>query len=118
MTQALRKLLQPELYPDRRKVGQRGFLPLFGTFGLEVSTGIDLPAEPKKSLFYTAQRMGPVELASCAFGQSSKVSYLEMAAAIAAVANGGRLMRPYVVSDILDPEGRSFPTSNPSVPGR
>ena len=44
----------------------------------------DLPAEPKKSLYYTADRMGPVELASCAFGQSSKISYLEMASAVCA----------------------------------
>ena len=49
--------------------------------------------------------MGPVELASCAFGQSSKISYLEMASAVCAVVNGGRLMQPYVVSDILGPEG-------------
>ena len=75
------------------------FLPRWET------SGIDLPAEPKKSLYYTAERMGPVELASCAFGQSSKVSYLEMAAAVCAVVNGGRLMQPYVVSDILGPEG-------------
>ena len=49
--------------------------------------------------------MGPVELASCAFGQSSKISYLEMAAAVCAVVNGGKLMQPYLVSDILAPDG-------------
>ena len=42
---------------------------------------------------------------SCAFGQSSKISYLEMAAAVCAVVNGGRLMQPYLVSDILAPDG-------------
>ncbi len=49
--------------------------------------------------------MGPVELASCAFGQSSKISYIEMAAAVCAVVNGGKLMQPYLVSDILNPDG-------------
>ena len=49
--------------------------------------------------------MGPVELASCAFGQSSKISYMEMAAAVCAVVNGGKLMQPYLVSDILNPDG-------------
>ncbi|HBV46455.1 MAG TPA: peptidase, partial [Eubacterium sp.] len=49
--------------------------------------------------------MGPVELASCAFGQSSKISYLEMATAVCAVVNGGKLMQPYLVSDILAPDG-------------
>ena len=64
--------------------------------------------EPEKSLYYTADRMGPVELASCAFGQSSKISYLEMAAAVCAVVNGGKLMQPYVVSEILAPDGSTI----------
>ena len=83
------KLLQPELHPDRCPAGQRGFLRLLCRLRTcRAPTGIDLPAEPKKSLYYTADRMGPVELASCAFGQSSKISYLEMAAAVCAVVNG------------------------------
>ena len=45
----------------------------------------------------TLYHPGPVELASCSFGQSSKVSYLQMITAVAAVVNGGRLMQPYVV---------------------
>ena len=72
-----------------------------------------MPAEPKKSLYYTADRMGPVELASCAFGQSSKISYLEMAAAVCAVVNGGKLMQPYVVSEILAPDGSTIEQLSP-----
>ena len=60
------------------RLGKEAFCDYFAAFGLRAPTGIDLPAEPKKSLYYTADRMGPVELASCAFGQSSKISYLEM----------------------------------------
>ena len=87
------KFLQPELHPDRARLGREAFCDYFAAFGLREPTGIDLPAEPKKSLYYTADRMGPVELASCAFGQSSKISYLEMAAAVCAVVNGGKLMQ-------------------------
>ena len=87
------------------RLGKEAFCDYFAAFGLREPTGIDLPAEPKKSLYYTADRMGPVELASCAFGQSSKISYLEMAAAVCAVVNGGKLMQPYLVSDILAPDG-------------
>ena len=61
----------------------------------------------------TADRMGPVELASCAFGQSSKISYLEMAAAVCAVVNGGKLMQPYVVSEILAPDGSTIEQFSP-----
>lgn len=62
--------------------------------------------------------MGPVELASCAFGQSSKISYLEMAAAVCAVVNGGKLMQPYVVSEILAPDGSTIEQFSLSANGR
>ena len=57
--------------------------------------------------------MGPVELASCAFGQSSKISYLEMASAVCAVVNGGKLLQPRVVDAILGPEGEVIETLSP-----
>ena len=70
--------------------------------------------EPAKSLYYTAGRMGPVELASCSFGQSSKVSYIGMAAAVAAIVNGGRLMRPYVVAEVRTPAGALVQKTQPA----
>ena len=105
VTQALENSCNQSFIQIGARLGKEAFCDYFAAFGLREPTGIDLPAEPKKSLYYTADRMGPVELASCAFGQSSKVSYLEMAAAVCAVVNGGKLMRPYVVSDILAPDG-------------
>ena len=87
------------------RLGKQNFCDYFAAFGLCAATGIDLPGEIKRSEYYTADRMGPVELASCAFGQSSKISYMEMAAAVCAVVNGGKLMQPYLVSDILNPDG-------------
>ena len=100
------------------RLGKEAFCNYFAAFGLREATGIDLPAEPKESLYYTADRMGPVELASCAFGQSSKVSYIEMAAAVCAIVNGGNLMRPYVVSEILSPEGELVERISPSCTRR
>ena len=105
VTQALENSCNQSFIQIGARLGKEAFCSYFAAFGLREPTGIDLPAEPKKSLYYTADRMGPVELASCAFGQSSKVSYLEMAAAVCAVVNGGKLMQPYVVSDILAPDG-------------
>ena len=92
---------------------------LFGTaYGLQGATGIDLPAEPAHSLYYTADRMGPVELASCSFGQSSKVSFIGMAAAVAAIVNGGRLMRPYVVAEVYSPSGELLQQNGPTQAGQ
>ena len=105
VTQALENSCNQSFIQIGARLGKEAFCNYFAAFGLREPTGIDLPAEPKRSLYYTADRMGPVELASCAFGQSSKISYLEMAAAVCAVVNGGKLMQPYVVSDILAPDG-------------
>ena len=105
VTQALENSCNQSFIQIGARLGKEAFCDYFAAFGLREPTGIDLPAEPKKSLYYTADRMGPVELASCAFGQSSKISYLEMAAAVCAVVNGGKLMQPYLLSDILAPDG-------------
>ena len=105
VTQALENSCNQSFIQIGARLGKEAFCDYFAAFGLREPTGIDLPAEPKKNLYYTADRMGPVELASCAFGQSSKISYLEMAAAVCAVVNGGKLMQPYLVSDILAPDG-------------
>ena len=105
VTQALENSCNQSFIQIGARLGKEVFCDYFAAFGLREPTGVDLPAEPKKSLYYTADRMGPVELASCAFGQSSKISYLEMAAAVCAVVNGGKLMQPYLVADILNPDG-------------
>ena len=113
VTQALENSCNQSFIQIGARLGKEAFCDYFAAFGLREPTGIDLPAEPKKSLYYTADRMGPVELASCAFGQSSKISYLEMAAAVCAVVNGGKLMQPYLVSDILTPDGTALEHRDP-----
>ena len=113
VTQALENSCNQSFIQIGARLGKEAFCDYFAAFGLREPTGIDLPAEPKKSLYYTADRMGPVELASCAFGQSSKISYLEMAAAVCAVVNGGKLMHPYVVSEILAPDGSTIEQFSP-----
>ena len=113
VTQALENSCNQSFIQIGARLGKEAFCDYFAAFGLREPTGIDLPAEPKKSLYYTADRMGPVELASCSFGQSSKISYLEMAAAVCAVVNGGRLMQPYLVSDILNPDGTTLEHRDP-----
>ena len=61
---------------------------------------------------------GPVELASCSFGQSSKVSYLQMLTAVCAIVNGGSLMQPYVVQRITAPDGTVVQETEPVVKRR
>lgn len=96
-------------------LGKEAFCQYFEAFGLCAATGIDLPAEPPKSEFYTADRMGPVELASCAFGQSSKITPIQMITAVAAIVNGGRLMQPYIVGSAVDASGREVWKTEPKM---
>ena len=97
------------------RLGKEAFCDYFAAFGLREATGIDLPGEIKKSEYYTADRMGPVELASCSFGQSSKVSYLQMLTAVSAIVNGGELMQPYVVAKATDADGVTLWERQPTV---
>ena len=113
VTQALENSCNQSFIQIGARLGKEAFCDYFAAFGLREPTGVDLPAEPKKSLYYTADHMGPVELASCAFGPSSKISYMEMAAAVCAGVNGGRLMQPYLVSDILNPDGSILQHTEP-----
>ena len=97
------------------RLGKERFCDYFAAFGLREPTGIDLPGEIRRSEYYTADRMGPVELASCSFGQSSKVSYLQMLTAVCTVVNGGKLMQPYLVSKITAPDGQVIKEIEPVV---
>ncbi|MBQ8780790.1 MAG: PASTA domain-containing protein [Oscillospiraceae bacterium] len=59
--------------------------------------------------------MGPVELASCSFGQSNKITPIQMITAYAATINGGYLVTPHVVSKVVDPNGNVVKTADTSV---
>lgn len=98
-----------------QRLGKEAFTEYFAAFGLREGSGIDLPGEIRRSEYYTADRMGPVELASCSFGQSSKISYLQMITAVSAVVNGGRLMQPYLVQEIRDVNGNLLRETEPVV---
>ncbi len=78
-------------------------------FGFTEPTGIDLPGEPSlqaiENLIYEQDEMGPVELASCSFGQSHKYTAVQMITAVCAAINGGNLMQPYIVDRELDADG-------------
>lgn len=97
------------------RLGASAFFDYFEGFGLCSATGIDLPAEPEQSEYYTADELGPVELASCSFGQSSKITYLQMITAVSAIVNGGYLMQPYVVAEVLDSDGNTISETEPVV---
>ena len=115
VAQALANSCNQSFIQIGQRLGKEKFCEYFAAFGLEGATGIDLPAEPQRAQFYTADRMGPVELASCSFGQSSKITPVQMLTAVCAIANGGELMEPYLVEKILTPQGEVAAQRQPTV---
>ena len=84
-------------------VGTSNFAKYFEAFGLTKKTGIDLPGE-SNSVYHSAEKMGSVELASSSFGQTFKITPIQMITAISAAVNGGHLVQPHIVSKVLDSE--------------
>lgn len=87
-----------------QKLGRDLFCQYFEAFGLTEKTGIDLPGETK-SVYKKKADMHEVELASSSFGQTNSLTPIEMITGYASVINGGYLLKPYVVSKIVDNEG-------------
>lgn len=97
-------------------LGVSRFYDYFNAFGFTETTGIDLPSETPYLLYYTPEaegthsKMGDVELASSSFGQAQKITPLQMVTAVAAVVNGGYLVTPHVVDQIVDSNGNTVKT--------
>ncbi len=74
-------------------------------FGLLEKTGVDMSGEATGVFHTRAKLMENAQLTTVAFGQSVKPTPIQMVRAIAAVVNGGYVLQPYVVSEILDENG-------------
>ena len=95
------------------KLGPETFFKYFEAFGFTQKTGIDLPGE-SRSIYYD-ETMGPVELATESFGQNFSITPIQMITAAAAVANGGYLVQPHVVAQVIDDEGNIVRTTDTTV---
>lgn len=116
LVQGLMNSCNPFFIHIGQKVGREDFYTYFKAFGLTERTGIDLPAEfvPVAGLYYHPEESYSIaNLASYSFGQSFKISPIQLITAVSAVANGGYLMQPYVVSEIIDASGSVVKTNQP-----
>ena len=87
-----------------QRLGAEKFSEYFKAYGLTEKTGIDLPSEVS-SIYMPLSRMGTVELASSSFGQTNKITPIQMITAYSAVVNGGYLVTPQIVDKITDSNG-------------
>ncbi|MBQ7956765.1 MAG: PASTA domain-containing protein [Clostridia bacterium] len=97
-------------------MGVDKFYKYFEAFGFTEKTGIDLPAEEIGNHHSPeAMKEVKVRLASSAFGQSFTVTPIQTITAVSAIANGGKLLQPYVVAKTLDPDGNVVSETKPVV---
>lgn len=111
---ALTNSCNPAFMEIGKRLGAENFFYYFEAFGLTDKTGIDLPSEIS-SYYAPEDRLGPVELASSSFGQTNKVTPIEMITAYASVINGGKLLVPYVVDKVIDSDGNTIKTTETTV---
>lgn len=86
-------------------IGAERFWKYYQAFGFSEKTGIDLPGESEDIFFNADGSMGPMDLAVASFGQNFSITPIQMITAVSAACNGGKLMQPYVVKQILDSDG-------------
>jgi cell division protein FtsI (penicillin-binding protein 3) len=93
---------------------RKSFFDYIRKFGFGELTGIDLPGE-QVGMVHRPDRWFEVDLAAISFGQGLTVTPLQLAAATAAIANGGVLMEPYVVEKVVDQQGQIRESRQPKV---
>ncbi len=118
LTHGLMNSCNPFFITVGQKLGTEKFYKYFEAFGFTNTSGLDLPAEAKpiaNVTYHSKEKMGIAQLSSCSFGQTFQVSAIQMITAVSAVANGGKLMNPYIVSKKLDQDGNTVAETKPTV---
>ena len=100
------------------KIGERLGAARFGaalkSFGFGKPTRSDLPGEVP-GLVSPSEKWAHINLVTTSFGQGIAVTPLQMVRAYAAIANGGKLMRPYIVRRVIAPDGSVLREEKPEV---
>ena len=102
------------------KLGGERFYEYVKNFGVLEKTGLDLAGESKgvffsRELVTDTDKWGTASLTSGSFGQTFKLTPLQLVRGIAAVVNGGYLLEPYIVSEVMDADGNTVLKQEPTV---
>ena len=113
-TQGVANSCNPVFVEVSRRLGMNKFYDYLEGFGMTKPTGLDLPGEAD-SLIVPEKTAVPYDLAAMSIGQSNAFTPIQMITAISSVANGGKLMKPYIVEKIMDPDGNLVKETKPEV---
>ena len=112
--QGLANSCNPFFITVGQKLGVHNYFKYFDAFGFTQITGIDLPGEAAPQ-YYTEDQYGIVELSSASFGQTNSLTPIQVCTGLCAVANGGKLVQPYLVSSIVDADGKTVEKTETKV---
>jgi len=101
--QVLENSCNPGFVELGERIGKETLFKYLDLFGFGEKTGIDLNGE-ENGIIFSLDRVGPVELATTAFGQGVSVTPIQQVNAVSATVNGGYLLKPYIVKRFLEPE--------------
>lgn len=114
LTQGLENSCNPFFITIGQKLGVHNYFKYFDAFGFTDKTDIDLPGEASPQ-FYTEEQYGIVELSSASFGQTNSLTPIQVCTGICAIANGGNLVQPYLVSSVVDSNGKTVKKTETTV---
>lgn len=98
-----------------KQIGPETFMDSLKAFGFGTKTGIDLPGEVAGKLL----NQYPINVVTTSYGQGSTVTPIQMIQAYSAIANDGKMMQPYVIDKIVDPNtGKTIEQHEPTVKGQ
>jgi cell division protein FtsI/penicillin-binding protein 2 len=106
MTQVIEGSINSGAIWAENATGDSTFLSYLKKFGLDQKTGIDLPGEVSGNMSQLQPKAPMVDWDTAAYGQGVAISPIELVSAIAAIANGGVLMRPYLDASLQPQEIR------------
>ena len=106
LTQGLENSCNPFFITIGQKLGVHNYFKYFDAFGFTQKTNIDLPGEASPQ-YYKEDQYGIVEPSSASFGQTNSLTPIQVCTGLCAIANGGKLLQPYLVSSIVDANGKT-----------
>ncbi len=117
LEQTVQNSCNPAFMMIGEAIGPQNFYNYYDSFGMAEPTGIDLPGEAN-GIHHSLEQLEKLSegyLATSAFGQTIKVTPIQMITAVAAAVNGGYLYEPYLVKQVLDPDGNIISTTQPNM---
>jgi len=114
MAKALQNSCNPVFVELALRMGTEKFYSYLHAFGLGAKTNVDLQGE-ESGIMISANSVKQVDLARIGFGQSIAVTPIQLLTAACSVINGGRLMQPYLLKEVLSPDGQVLHRTTPKV---